>query len=698
MVSCVFPEELISVVSTQAWLSCSLILVLRFYLAGATWNWLLPEGLLSGLGKGSRILLYSAGALVVGVPASLFISLVLAEFGVASLVWELLGSAVVALVGLSVGLRHAASRARQTMILSMPGALIVFVGIAVIMRLPNGGEWMLGGWDPGVYMNQGICVARTGTFHPPAQAHHVALTAEELPLFSRGEGAFPRIFPGVPLCAKDRQVRHYFFRLTPTLVSALTHCGGLAAAMRVNFIMGFMVLIVFAGLLRAHRCSAACFVISMVLLIAHPLWLYHLHLPISEMTELFLVLGVGMFLWAQREGWFCHVVFLLLVFMAIVNRVSFVPLAGMLVLALAWADMERTDRRRVLVERMLQMLVICLGTAYDFTATAVTMANLRYVSRELIVVTGICLLIAGALEVMAARRIHTRVLRPRILFGCLTGVLVLLGLGAVLLPHHVAVMAAVRQNTVRILPFLGPWLVVTAAAGLGVLWFVRAEQSRHLAALMSVFVGMTAILLINSCTIPIYPWTTRRYLPFTVPLLVITGGIALSALWDLPSRWKRIRRIGAGTIVAILLVIPATKSWHAVRGSEYDGVSSRLAELAARIQPSDLVLSDHFKWGTPLAFVYGKQVLDGTQLYGKRGDTLMPAALAAMARFRAEGWRVLMVTSTESGLGVYPREVKGARLVWAGSPFIVKEVVHSSGARDFMRREKTVVFRLYELP
>lgn len=692
------PDHLRPVVSTTAWLACALTLVLRFYLAGAAWNWLLPEGLLSGSPKGYRALLCSAGALVIGVPSALLLSLVLSEFGVASLAWELLGSGVVTVGGLLLGRRCAPSRTRQTLALSVPGALVVFAGTAAIMHLPRCGEWMPGGWDPGIYITQGVCVGQTGTFHPTPQAHHAALTAGELPLFTKEYGAFPQIFPGVPLDAKGRQVRHYFFRLTPTLVSVLMRCGGLAAATRVNFIMGLLGLIVFAAFLRIHRLSSVCLAIALLLLIAHPLWLYHLHLPTSEMTELFLVLGLGMLMGVQREGWFSHVVFLMLMLAAIVNRVSFVPFAGMLVLALSWADMQRTDRQRVLVERLLQILVICLGTFYDFTATAVTMANLQFVSLELIIVAGTCLVIAGGLELMLARGVNLRLLSPPILFSCFTAALMLLGLGAVMLPRHVTVLAAVRQNATHILPFLGPWLAVTAAAGLAVLWFVRAAQSRHLAALMVVFVGVTVILLINSYAIPIYPWATRRYLPFTVPLLAVGASIALSYLWDMQGRWKLSRRLGAGIVAGALLVIPAKKSWHAVTGTEYDGLSRHLAELAAHIEPGDLILSDHFKWGTPMAFVYGKHVLDGSQLHGKRGGTLMPAALATLARLRSDGWRVLLLTSTPEGLDVYPRKLEGARLLWAGDSFVIKEIIHSPRAEDFARRERPAVFRLYELP
>jgi hypothetical protein len=680
------------------WVTCAATCVLRFYLVGAAWTWLAPDSLAARPGRGARALFHAALALLIGVPVSLFVSLFLSELGVASLPWELAATAILIAAGLIAGLAASPVRLRQTLALSGPGALVVFLGIAVILNLPRCGEWVVGGWDPGVYINEGVCVGRTGTFHPAAQPHHAALTDQELPLFSRDKTRFREIFPGIPLDSADRRVNYSFFRLTPTLVSALTRCGGLCAATRVNLVMGFLGLVVLGAFLLAHRFTRAGLVIAPLLLVTHPLWLYHLHFPTSEMTELFLLLGLGTLLPAQRTGWFCRIMVLVLLLAAIVNRVSFVPFSGMIVLATAWADMNRPDRGRVIRERLLQILTIGLGTAYAYTATAVMMAGLHDVAWKLMLVAGLCLALALSLDLLATRGPVARALRPSPVFRSAAAALCLLGVGAALFWRHLPVLASIRQNALNLGPFLGVAGVVLAVPGLMVLWGRQAARSRYLAALGLVLAAITALLLVDTFAYPFYPWATRRYLAFTVPLQVIGASLALSWLWDVTSGARRLRRVLAVALLGTTLALSARVSWHAISRTDYDGVSTQLTELQKHIGPRDLVVADHFKWGTPLTFIYGKQVLDGSKLYGSNGSTIQPEAIKALARLKGAGWRILWLSSTTQALEIYPEPIPGAVLSWESVPFTVREIVHSRRARDFESREKTVVFRLYAWP
>jgi hypothetical protein len=382
----------------------------------------------------------------------------------------------------------------------------------------------------------------------------------------------------------------------------------------------------------------------------------------------------------------------------VLNRVSFVPFAGMMIMAIAWADLERTDRRRVNRERLLQVLTIAAGAVYDFTVTGVTMASLRYAVPELLIVTGVTLTLAMALDSLAARGMCRWLMSPTLVFGALLGLVVAVGLGAWLLGPHVSLFARVRQNAVQIGPYLGTGLLLLSIPGAVVLWWGPVRTSRCFAAMLMVLTGITALLMVNNFVVPVCPWATRRYLPFTLPLLVIAASSALSAVWHATVATKVLRGALVVAVLGVVLAGTARLSWHALRGTEYDGLSVRLAEVAQQIGPRDLVVSDHFKWGTPLLLLHGKHVLDGSKFYGKGGAAVMEEGITALARLKGSGWRVLFLTSTSSGLEVYPRAIPDAVPVWSASPFTVKEIIHSARARDFELREKTVVFTLYALP
>lgn len=659
----------------------------------------MPERLLAGSGRLARSVIFTSAALLLGVPAALLFSVLLAETGVLSVALEWAGAVLMILSGLLAGRLRNPDRLKHSLTWSLPGAAVLFTGIVVILNLPRCGEWIAGGWDPGIYINQGVAVARFGTFHPPAEPHHAALTGDELALFTSGsKGHAPQLFPAVPVDPQNRNVLHYFFRLTPACVSTLALHGGLNAATRMPAIAGLLVLLVFPGFLTGLGCRPACAWIASLLLASHPVWLYHLHFPASEMPELFFFLGLATLLPFQHTGWYSRLLFLLLLFAAILNRLSFFPIALMLTMAAAWADMERPDRRQVLTGRMLQLLVILLAVAYDYTFARVTVDGLQYALTDvfgaaLVFMAGTALLDWASVFKRSASR-----LTPAIVFGLAAAALALTAIGSVFLWRHAPVLAGIRRNTLHLSPFLGaPWLI-PAVPGMLLLWLLHARRLRHLSSVTLVCTVITLLLLVKTFTFPFYPWTTRRFLPFTVPLLATGAAFLLAELWHWGKLPRPARRLCVVLLLGAILAFTARSSWHALSGSEYDGLSARLAHVAKQIGPRDIVIVDHFKWGTPLMFIHGAHVLDGSTFHDTRGAASMPEALKTLSRLKAAGWRILWLSSTPAGLEIYPQPVPGAVLLADVPPLTFREIIHGPRVRDFVRRERTVVFQLYQWP
>ena len=180
-----------------------------------------------------------------------------------------------------------------------------------------------------------------------------------------------------------------------------------------------------------------------------------------------------------------------------------------------------------------------------------------------------------------------------------------------------------------------------------------------------------------------------------VDALAVFAGYFMSLFWARKDRYAPVLKSIAVAMAAAVLVSNAKLSWHAISRTEYDGVSAALAEVAARIGPDDIVVTDHPWWGTPLALIHGKQVLDGREFYTSEARDTMKQALAPLDRLRRSGRRVLFVTSTAQGMEIFPRKLRGVTLDWVSAPFAVRELIHSRHARDFVLREKPVIFQIY---
>jgi len=684
-------------VAVNHWALCALVVTLRCGLTGAAWLWLFPRSIVADFPRPGRLLVLTATAWLVGVVTTLLTTLALAELGRAGGRTEFLISTGWIVAGLVLGAATRGKALSQALRDVAPGLAATFVLVAAVMNLPRCGEWITGGWDPGVYLNQGLAVARTGTFHPAPQACHTALDSEGLRAFVRQNRAYyMEIYPGVPINPETRRVEHYFFRLTPTLIGVLAQSGGLRAAVRVNYIMGVFALIAFMAFLYAQRCGWPQALFATALLAAQPLWLYHLHLPVSELLELFLLLGLGLLAAFRTRSLAAAALLALVMFAAIVNRFSFLPFSGLVLCALAWADVPRTDRRRVRLERTLQLAAIVTGGLFDIVVSAIATVRLPHVVRDLTAVAGFLALLALMLDWAAAKGWAQNVeKRLPSWFGpalCAAG---LLGLTGLWLLRHTALLSPEWNRLQHLLPYFGTVPMLLALGGAAWLCCCGDRVPRTVKALALVFLGMGIIVLIKPFMVPIYPWATRRHLTCTVPLLALLGGAVLALPWTRTVKFGALAKALALIVLIGAVASTAKRSWHAWSRTEYNGLSDALALVAGQISDGDVVVVDHPWWGTPLTFIYGKQILDGWNWYAGRSTNAMEVGMAALTRLRAEGQRIRFLTSTAEGLGIYPRPVQPVAADWSSPEFALNAMVHGPRVADFVTREKRYIFRLY---
>jgi len=483
--------------------------------------------------------------------------------------------------------------------------------------------------------------------------------------------------------------------LTPAYAAIVTRCGGLRAVVRFNMIAGLLSLLAFSTLLLANRCRGSHVLLSVFLLAAQPIWLYHLQFPVSEMMQLCLVCYVGALLPLRKSGLPVVVLLGLALFAGVVNRLSFLPFASLLLLVTAWLDVERTERRRVVTEHSVVWLGLAAGTVYDLACSPVTVACLRPVLPALFIVAGGCLMLTVALDALAARASC----RARLTVG--SRWLPWLAVGgavaccAVLHLYKGEMLRAGLSNARGVVPFIG-WAAMAAAwTGLALLLLVRDAACRHFRGFILFLLGASAVVFLHQHIAGIYPYATRRYLAYTIPAVAIGGGGLAAWLWDRRGRVRALARLAAAVCLAAVVMETAKVSWHAWSRTEYDGLSAVLVRVAGQIRDDDVVVADHPWWGMPLRFIYGRPVLNGKSFYSRQGTSTMEHGLVALGRLRREGRRVRFLTSTSAGMDVFPMVVDPVRLDWASGELHLDTIMHGRRASDFRVRRKRKEFRLY---
>ncbi len=684
----------------------ALLLTAALALTGTAWAWLMPSVLFAPASRVARALRVMAAALAIGSGLFLPLTMLWFEFGLGTRGIVLCWGAVWCGAGVFLGWLFARERVRAVWSDGWPGLVLLWAATWIVLSLPGRSAWVVGGWDPGVYVNQGVAAARAGAFHVPALPVHAFLPYAEMRPFLRDFfGRYIECFPGMPIDPASRVMQPYFFRLFPTWIALAAQAGGLTAATRVNLVLGLPVLLLVGAMLRTHGYGRAQAVMAVSLLAFHPLWVYHLQLPVSEMLELVLWCAAAWMARWRRDGAFPAFLVGMVLLAGLLNRFSFLPFAAMLVAVMAWEDGSREDRGAVLRERFWQMLGLAAGVWFDYVVCRITMVRLTAVAPRVVGFAALILVAATCFDLCAFsarfRRCVER-LSPWKAAALAAGPLLLFGL--VVLSRLPAWARMSAGQMARQMPFLvgfapggfaSPLLVLAVPAGM---WLLASEQrpSRFLAGMAVALVGVALASSMGGHIVAIQPWSSRRYLTSAVPLLAMLTALPLGGLWAYPGLRRSWRRVGALLLLAAVLGGLAPRAWRAWSRPEYDNVAPALAAIARQVNPqTDVVLADHHWWGAPLLFLYDRQVLNGTWLYEARGPGSMARALKALERFRRAGWRVRFLTSTEHGLDLYPIHPGTVSLDWEAPPLRYRELVHGPAVTDFVWREKAAHFRLY---
>lgn len=674
-------------------MSASICFVLRILVPGVALSWPLYREI-GAQSRLFRFVLCGALTALIGLTLNILVVMTLGLLGKYDSAWLDLaivaGVSAAGVIAALLGGRF--SLLRKQLVFSAPAAGVVLAAVAVLSMLPAGGNWLVGGWDPGVYMNEGLWLEREGSFRIDDELFLRELNESERPAFSRAFESGVERMPGVFVHPDGQSLTFELFRLTPSAVAFVARCGGESAALKTNSLLGLVALLALAGMLIRHASVAhACF--GVAILATQPIFLYHTHVPVSEMLQLCLVVGMGLLLPWRKTSWGLLLLAVLLC-SAVLNRFSFLPFGSALVLLVAWADLERTGRWRIMAERCAQVMALAAGALVDLRFAPVSLAGWS-VFPTLVGVAAAVVLPAFALTAIAfSRRAREGLaaLPQQALWALiLAGVAGLTGLYFFGQNHP---LPAEGDNVRRLLPYLGPVPFALALAGLLPVYGVRGS-SRTFRCFLTFLLGVTALLLVKKHITDIYPWATRRYLPCTVLAIAVLGSGLLAWLWK-----KRDRFTLAGRTMCLVLLILSVasvsrKSYTALTRTEFEGMPSAIAEAAAQIDDDDVIVADHPWWGTPLMVAHGKQVLNGRQFYRDRSGEAARIGTAALERLARSGRTVRFLTSTESGMDVYPMEIGPVTLDWTGGGTTYQEIVHGGKVDGFYTRNKECIFRIY---
>jgi hypothetical protein len=574
-------------------------------------------------------------AILLSLGWAVILVLTLAAFEIYSFTRLLLLDGALAALLLLIGgrrLRFGGEAPRVTWTALVP---IGLVALGLWLYFPPA-EYVMGGKDPGVYMNEGVQIAQRGALVPrdPTVAA-VPVPSRELFFPYRGTDHYYglRFMGFLVQDPDDGAVIGQFPHGLPASIAMGYSLNGLTGARQtigVWAILG-LVAVYLVGVQVFGRLAASA---AGVLLAVNVVQLWHGRYPSAEIATQVLVFGSVLAFGRAIAGdrpFFGAVAGILLGLQLFFRYDAIITVAAFL----AAAALLAANRQRI-------------GTAFGLTLAVVGGVGFWYIAVPMVAYSanyltftrdeGGLALGAGAVGAVALRRWlrqerWARTVRWLAPAGMAT-ILVILATYAYFFREPEGPLALHDAMALRSFAwYVTPWGLLGAVVGVAVL----AQRRFWVAPALFMTVSAHAVFFFYKIRIvPEHFWTTRRFLTVLVPatVLLVAGLVAWLLDAERLGRWRRRRSpdstgghgpspwlsaVTAVLVVAILtpLGLAFWRASDAVRPHvEYAGLIPQLERMAAQVGDDDLLIvesraadSDLHVLALPLAYVYARSVL-----------------------------------------------------------------------------------------
>ncbi len=558
----------------------------------------------------------------------------------------------------------------------------------VIQSVPARSEWMVGGWDPGIYTNEALKLVRTGSLHSEVHPFAQALGDDALAPEIRAFDVYVELFPGVPIEPHTGSVTPAFPRMAVAFFASVGRWLGPEGVLKAPLIFAALLLFLFmTWAVWADESPYHAWAV-LILTVGQPLFIHYAITPSSEMIELLLLttcLG-GFWLGASsRQGWFLVAI---LAMTLAANRTSFLLFGSLGLWVMALWDWKQVDRRQMLIRHGGIAVALWVGHFILGNVTPVAIYKLSHILPRIYKAS--LMLMGGALIVdvlsfwPAIQGWGVRVAKrggPGVL-PAFWLILLSIAIGGRIWEVELA------RNFRVWVAYAGVLGVAAAAAGsVG-----PALRRSSAAGVLLLFLGLALTMVLwQKHAAELYPWALKRFLPWGIPLVAL-GASFFCIDWA--------RRVGRDWLVlglALILVAPVGRVvLQAWRAGEYVGVNQSLSEVTGRVGANAWVVCDHFQWATPLYLAFGVSALDGHRLLE---NAEMPEAKKFWSRLAAlqrKGQVIYFLSSNDTAVDPWVLTPGRHRLIWHSDPLRFREIHQHATNRDFPVRTLTHEFTLYE--
>jgi len=506
-------------------------------------------------------------------------------------------------------------------------------------------EYIVGGWDPGVYVNTGINLGRTGSLiiHDDMLKE---LSPADQEVFAHKRNNLVQKYPGFPIVDPEKgTIFSGFYHLYPVWIAIFYMLFGVRFALLVNAVFGLSSIFA-VYLVGKHLFHRNVGVIAALLLAFNFAQIWYARFPTTEILTQFLIFS-GFYTLAvfvarrNKEFGVISAICFGVAFFVRIDMVLLLPAVFIFFYYRSFRQWRKEDLCYVVPFAVLLVMALIYDLTMAWPATKVIVSGFgpraRLILSIVAVVFAAIFLLARIFSSMISDRLD-RILSSKTLRMIFIAAMALLAIYAYFLRPHL-VKSSNAANLVELGWFLTPLGLLLAVNGLMILTYDGINEKRAMFFLATLTVS--CFFVYDKMIHPSYMWAIRRYVPFVIPAAAVMAGYMVHFIG------KSMRRGGIAVMVllagGVALYLTSTGG-HLYMHRDYHGTIDFCDEFAGNFDDDDILVCDGYWLAKPLKYIYGLNTLQISDQHRPEAVAKCRRAEELMYKWLSEGKDVYYIT------------------------------------------------------
>ena len=577
--------------------------------------------------------------------------------------------------------------------------LFILIMAGIFFLRPT--EYIFGGWDPGVYINTAVHIARTGAIVIDDPHPEYCSPGEWAAYSQRHSSGYLEKYPGFRRTGMDGdRLLPQFYHLFPVLLAISYFPAGMGSIFYLTPILGLLSLLAIY-LAVSELMDRKVALLSVFLLAVNMAEIWQARSPVTEILSQFLLFS-GLFLLARflkkgedYPGWLAGTVFGILILSRISALLIFLPLA--IFFYCGWfISYRKKDLTFILPLLALTAYSLLSGIFFGGHYIKSAFDNFLGAGSIWLLLLPVGVAVGGRMTPTRNRAILRRLFnRQGLRWAACAIIIALVCFGYFIRPHDPS-LSADRTNLIELGWLLTiPGLVLSLV---GICLLILKNRRDSVWVFLLITMTFAVVFLCRQLIHPYYMWAARRYMVVVVP------GFLICAAWFI-ARLGRGRFPAARWLALMLFLLVAGMEVYDGRElfahREYRGAVDFMERMADLVRGGDLILVEGEsidKLPTTLHIIYGFSVLP---IYrpGPERETVISDLIHRLKKNEDAGKKLPIVyLITDNGPPVIPGA--GVRLIDEISyhaTLFERSGIHLPRSLDDQARDGNIKVKIFRL-